>query len=452
MALALAGCGARAEPESVPPPPVVTVTAARKMNVPIEVSSNGTTRALRDVTIRARVKGFLKGQLFQEGSNVKEGQLLFVIDEEPFRVKLEEAQAKLAEAEAALKRAEQSKIREIAQAQLELSQAQLLLAQAEEKRERALFARRATSQEEVDQKDAARKKSAAQVEADKAHVEQARSDYENNILTAQANVEMAKAEVKAAQIDLGYCRMVAPIDGRIGEALVKVGNLVGASDNTALATIQQLDPMGVDLRPSARYLPEITQLIASGLEVNLIVEGDRAHPHAGKVFFVDNTVDPTTLTVLVKAEIPNPEETLLPGEYVQSKSVIGEYRDAVVVPERAVIESQAGPTVFVVDAQNNVVVTRVKVLDTYQGMRVLESGLEPGQNVIVEGIQLVRPGMTVKTEPADEPSAWVPDSAKKSTRDSPARRIGPPGVSQSTAVDEPQPPAPKAKAETKAPK
>src|SRR5262249_39734700 len=152
--------------------------------------------------------------------------------------------------------------------------------------------------EEVDRKDAMLKKSEAEVQAEQADLEQALADHDTNILSAKARIDQAKAALREAQINLGYCRMTAPIDGRIGEAQVKVGNLVGANLTDVLATIQQLNPMSVEVRPSARFLPQITPLVKRGLMLDLTVEGERPHPHPAKVTFIDNMVDPTTSTVL----------------------------------------------------------------------------------------------------------------------------------------------------------
>ncbi len=196
--------------------------------------------------------------------------------------------------------------------------------------------------------------------------------------------------------------MYAHVNGRIGELKVKVGSLVGDGGATELVTIQQLDPMGLDFRPPARYLPLATALLARGLKVELTVEGDRKHPHIGKAIFIDNVVDNTTATFLMCAEVPNPDGSLLPGLYIRAGMMIGEYADAVVVPEQSVIEGQEGSRVFVVDADHTVRVVRVKPVDVYQGLRVLESGLESGQKVIVEGTQLVRPDQ--KVEPVDAPA------------------------------------------------
>src|SRR5262249_13270558 len=153
-----------------------------------------------------------------------------------------------------------------------------------------------------------------------------------------------------------------PITGRIGELKVKVGNLVGDGQATELVTIQQLDPMGIDLRPAARYLPNANVLVPRGLPFKIVVEGDRPHPHVGKAIFIDNTVDTTTSTFLVRAEAPNPDRSLLPGQYVKAEVKVGEYAGAVVVPEQAVAEGQEGARVFVADAQNKVQAVNVKPL------------------------------------------------------------------------------------------
>jgi membrane fusion protein (multidrug efflux system) len=368
------------------------------MTLPIVVKPVGTTRALQDVTIRARVKGFLKEKHFEDGGTVKKGQLLLVIDEVPFKLQVDQAEAQLAAAEAALKKAEVSRTVQVSKAQLELDQAQMLLDQVEERRARNLRLRNAASQEDYDKANAQLKKSAAQVDADRASLEQAEADYRINLETAKADVAKAKAAVADAHVNLGYCRMEAPIVGRIGELKVKVGNLVGDSGATELVSIQQLDPMGLDFRPPARYLPVATALLAKGLEVRLTVEGQRAHPHIGKAIFLDNVVDTTTSTFLMRAEVPNPDGSLLPGEYIRAGMIIGEFVDAVVVPEESVVAGQEGSRVFVVDAEKKVQVAKVSPVDAYRGLRVLEAGLEAGQKVIVEGIQLVRQGQAVKPE------------------------------------------------------
>ena len=228
-----------------------------------------------------------------------------------------------------------------------------------------------------------RLKDAAQVDAYKASLDQAKADYETNITAAQADVAGAKARVTDAQIDLSYCRMSSPIDGRIGLAQVKLGNLVGpaagggGSDYTELAVVRQLDPMGVDVQVSSRYLDRVTRLIAQGLPVEVFrpgLEGEQDRRLRGKATVIDNTVDPSTSTFKVQAEVPNPEKSLLPGEYVKADVKVGEAKDAVVVPEQAVVETQAGPTVYAVDPQGKVAVVPVRATLTYEGLRVARIG------------------------------------------------------------------------------
>jgi multidrug efflux pump subunit AcrA (membrane-fusion protein) len=417
LAVLASGCSRRTEAQRVPPPPVVTVVKAEKRDIPITVSAIGTTVALNEVTIRARVAGFLKEgppSLFEQGSNVKAGQLLFVIDEEPFQAAVAAAEATRDQAKAELDQAQRSQIVAISQARLLVSQAALYLAQIQEARTRRLLERNAVTREEYEEEKANLQQADADVQAKKADLDQSRVDFESKIALAKASLAKAEADLTNAKLDLSYCRMTAPIDGRIGEALVKVGNYVGGgAEKTALATIQQLDPMGLDFRPSSRYLPMITRLVEGGLDVRLFVQGDRPYPHEGKLVFLDNTVDPMTSTFLLKASVPNPEETLLPGDYIKVNTTIGEYKGAIVVPERSVIEGQAGASVFVVDDQGKVGSKRVQPVDVHEGLRVIESGVEPGESVIVEGIQLVRPGVAVQTEviPMDEAVPKVVPSA-----------------------------------------
>ena len=430
VAACICGCNATAQPRPEPAAPRVTVVVAQRKTLPVLVNPIGTTRALEDVTIRARVKGFLKEKHFQDGGLVKPDQLLLVIDPIPYRLQLKEAEAQLQAARATLAKAQTSKDPEVSKAQVELDRAQTLLDQVEEKRARNLLSRRAGSQEDYDKADAQFRKSTAQLAADQAKLEQSRTDYDINIDTAKAQVAAAEAAVEDAKVNLGYTEMRAPIAGRIGELKVKVGNLVGDGQATELVTIQQLDPMGLDFRPPARYLPVATALLPKGLPVKLMVEGDRLHPHAGKAIFIDNTVDSTTSTFLMRAEVPNTDGSLLPGQYIRSEMTVGEYVDAVVVPEQAVVEGQEGARVFVVDSRKKVETVKVKPVDQYRGLRVLESGLEAGQAVVVEGIQLVRPGQVV--EPTEVPlEKYIREAEAPDTLDrrflSPITRL--PGIS-----------------------
>jgi membrane fusion protein, multidrug efflux system len=405
--LVLGGCHEPAG-EVQSPAPTVGVVASRRMDVPVVVTPNGTTRALEEVTIRARVRGFLTERHFKEGAHVKKGQLLLVIDEEPYKVALQAAVARQAEAAATLKKAEESRGREVAAAQIELDRAQLVLARIQERRSRALLARNAGTLEDLDKTEADRKKWEAQVVADQATHQQAMADYQVGIAAARAQADAARAAVRDAELNLGYCRMYAPLEGRIGEAKVKVGNLVGPESAGAgafseLATIEQLDPMGVDIRLSSRDLDRTTDLIGKGLAVRLTRpgrSGEQEHPHAGTGYFIDNTIDETTSTFLAKARMPNPRGALLPGEYVKVRLVVDRLANVIVVPAPAVVETDAGPVVHVVDQEGKVAVKRVDAGQTYEGLRVITSGLEAGVPVIVDALHMIQPGLAVKTTPA----------------------------------------------------
>jgi multidrug efflux pump subunit AcrA (membrane-fusion protein) len=390
------GCQGNVKPQEGTRKPLITVVLSKKMTIPIVADPIGTTRALRDVTIRARVKGFLEQKFFEEGKDVKEGQVLLVIEKRPYQVRLELAKAELASAEAVLKKAKASRANLVSRARLALDQAQLRLDEIEERRERTLLARKAVSQEDFDKADAQRKKSVAQVDADQASLEQSEADVVIDIENARSEVERAHSSVDDAALNLEYCTMRAPFAGRIGELKVKLGNLVGDGNATELVTIEQLDPMGLDLRPAARYLPYAAAIAPMGVAVNVVIEGERPHPHPGRTLFVDNRVDTSLGTFLARAEVPNPEGTILPGQYVHATLEVGQYVDAVVVPEQAVTERQDGMRVLVVESSGKVLAQAVSAVDVYQGLSVLETGLQEGQRVIVDGIQMARPGQFVE--------------------------------------------------------
>jgi membrane fusion protein (multidrug efflux system) len=336
---------------------------------------------------------------------VKKGQLLFVIEEAPYRAALDVAIGRRVEAAAALARANQSRSPQVAQAQLDLDKASLTLARIEEARTRALVGRRAAPAEEYDKVTADLRKAEAQVESDKAKLEQATADYDVDIRAARASLTSAEAAVREARIDLAYCRIHSPIDGRIGEAKVKVGNLVGpasgGAETTELASIQQLDPMGVDIETPSRYLARAVPLIRAGLPVSVSkagLEGDPIEAHRGVADFIDNTIKATTSTFLIKAHVANAEGSLLPGDYVKADIIVEQRPDTLVIPEAALVETQAGPRVFTVDEQGRVAVVPVRVGVVADGTCTIDSGLAEGATLIVGGTQSVRPGMIVKAE------------------------------------------------------
>jgi RND family efflux transporter MFP subunit len=402
-----------------PPPPEVTVSHPIRKEVTTYLEYTGTTKAYESVEIRARVKGFLKERHFVDGSDVKAGQLLLVIDEEPYKVKLDVANAKLAEAKAALQKAEQSKMREVARAQMALDQALFLLAKIDESRQRSLLNRGASSKEDFDKAEANRKKYEAQVQADAANLEQAEADYQANILSARANVEMATAEVRNAEIELGYCRMVSPIDGRISRGLVDVGNYVGDGQPTLLATVVKTDPIYAYMTVSEADLLRFRRQVREGKRVDyrkeivpleLGLASEEGFPHKGRVEYTDPGVDPVSGTLLARGVFPNPGNDLVPGLFVRIRVALEKRPDALLVPERALGMDQTGHYVLVVDKQNVVSQRTVKVGATEGRLRVIEDNLKPDDLVVVNGLQRARPGLKVKPKLVEPASSVVTTS------------------------------------------
>ena len=345
--IGLSGCDRKKEVTA--PPPIVTVAEVVKETVPVYLDYVGTLQAVNTVDIVARVEGFLQERAFVDGADVKKGDLLFVIDPRPFEAQLENAQAQLAKDEAAL-----------AYARQQVERYKPLV-------DKEFIARNAFDQ------------------------------FSTQVKELQAAVEADRAAIKLAELNLSYCRMYAPFDGRIGRRYVDVGNLVGAGQDTKLATLVQLDPIYVYFSPSSRYLPEILKQQEKGkLTVRLILPDESIHPYEGAVDFVNNTVESTTSTISMRAVVHNPDKNLLPGQYVQVRLLLTMKPDAFLVPEQAVSDTQGGAYVFVVNKDNKVESRDIVAGTTYNGMRIIEEGVKPGERVIIEGLQKVKPGITVQ--------------------------------------------------------
>jgi RND family efflux transporter MFP subunit len=362
-AAALAAACGRGGGPGAPPPPEVLVATARVGTVPDRREYVGNVRAMNEVEIRARVRGYLLERTFTEGQRVAPGDVLFRIDPSAYQVKLAEAQGRLAHTRAALQLAEQ-----------ELRRAQEL------------------RQENV---------------VSASNLDIRRQDRD----AAAAEVQSAEAGVQSAALDLSWCTVKAPLAGRIGRALVDVGNLVGESgQDTVLARIVQLDPIHVYFAPTELERLEVVRGAREGRipaqrEGNIPIElrlGDGTpYPERGVVDFVDPTIEPTRGTVTVRARVPNPEEALKPGEFVRVTAVFPDVPDAVLVPERAVLEEQGGSYVLVVKADGEVEYRRVKVGAGHDGLRRIVEGVAGGERVIVEGVQKARPGTRVEAKEAN---------------------------------------------------
>ena len=415
LALAAACAGGCGKPNAYvpPPPPAVTVTTPVQRPVTEYLEFTGLAQPMETVEIRARVKGFLNERHFVEGADVKQGQLLFVIDEEPFRIQLRAAETHLQEAEAALRQATVSKAREVAQAQVRLAESQLLLSQQEEQRISSLHQRPVSTKSELDQAQATLKTRAAEVESARANLEQANATYDTTILTGQAHVETARTAVDEARLNLGYCRMHAPIDGRISRVNFDIGNLVGDAQASVLATIVKAAPIyayATISEADALRVPALRQLgaierdsnsagaadtPAAGIPVELGTAGHDDYPCAGVIDYTDPGFDPGTGTLRVRGVFANTDRQLVPGMFVRMRIPVAEVPDALLVPERALGLDQSGPYLLVVDAEGTVSSRPVRTGVALGDLRVVTGQIAPDDRIIVEGLLRARPGARV---------------------------------------------------------
>lgn len=353
-----------------PPPPDVGVVTVMPRPVAMTTELPGRVEASRTAQVRARAAGIVLERVFQEGSTVEAGDVLYRIDPAPLQATLNSAKAQLARAEANLK---QASIRA--------------------KRYAPLVEINAISRQDYDDAVAARELAAADVAA-------------------------AKAAVEVARLNLGYATVTAPIAGRIGRALVTEGALVGQGEATPLAIIQQIDPVYVNLTQSSAELLQLQRALASGqlqgvdaeeAKVTLFTEDGREYPHPGRLLFSDISVDQSTGAVTLRAEVPNPDRFLLPGMYVRARLQQAVVNNAITVPQQAVSRTNQGAVVMVVDIDGKVAVKPVTVGRAHGNQWVITSGLQAGDQVIVEGLQKVQPGAPATPHPWSDPTRALAD-------------------------------------------
>ena len=411
LATGLLGVACGRAPEAGPPPapPAVTVVAAAQRTVPVYGQYVGQTEAVKTVEVRARVEGFIERQAVPDGADVKAGDLLFVVDSRPFEATLRQAQATVARDTAQLQQAEsalgqrEADVRQV-QANVDRDVAQYENARTQEARYRSLLEQELVAREQYDQLRTNMTALDATVKADRAALENARAALaaaRATIETARATIRADEAAVDSARLQLGYTTIRSPLDGRMGKSEVRVGSLVGKGDATLLATVSTMDPMYVNFSVSEREVlsvwrrpaAEPTKPGAPGIAVTL--PDDTAYPHAGRLDFVDRAVDPRTGTLALRASVPNPDRLLRPGQYMRLRVLLEERRDAVVVPQAAVQESQGAASAFVVGADGVVQARPVRMGPRVGALWVVEAGVKPGEHVIVKGLQKVRAGARV---------------------------------------------------------
>jgi RND family efflux transporter MFP subunit len=371
FSLGLAGC---ARPPSQAPaaaPPPVTVSYPVEREVTDYADFTARTAAVDSVELRARVSGYLDNVNFKEGALVKKGDVLFEIDPRPYEAEVKIAKGTVANAEASLE-----------------------LANADFERGRRMLSGQAISREDYDTRAAMKHQAAAQISS-------------------------SKGTLERTELNLGFCKVSAPISGRISRYYVTVGNLVQSGDvtgvsSTLLTTLVSVDPMYAYFDVDEHTVLRVRQLIREGklgtpdhveIPVWLGLANEDGHPHRGTINFIDNQVTPKTGTLKVRGVFPNQDEALSPGYFARVRVPIGAPHTALLVSERALDTDQGQKVVYVVDKDNRVVSRPVRLGALHDGLREVTDGLKPGERMIVDGLQQVRPGVTVEPNLVDMPAS-----------------------------------------------
>ena len=401
---------------AAPPPTTVIVADVVQRAVPIVREYTARTEAVPTIEVRARVAGVLEEVMFKEGSEVTQGQTLFTIQREEYAAALETARAQLAKAQADLTRARDTSVVDRVRATLNQRKADLGKAQQDVKRYRPLAEARAIPQQDLDTSLSQELVAVAGVEAAEAALRDAELAQRTQVQLAEAAMLAARASITQAQLNLDYTTVKSPVTGVVGKVQVDRGNLVGKSDPTLLATVSAIDPIYVDfpiaevdylkLAPRIRLDPA-GRAEGSGPVLSLVLADGNTFPHKGRVVFVDRAVDAKTGTMSVRAAFPNPQKIVRPGQFGRVRGIVEERPAAVLVPQRAVMDQQGTKIVFVVGADDKVVLKPVTLDERIDDSSIVTKGLAAGERVIVEGMQKVRPGMQVKAElaPAAQPTA-----------------------------------------------
>jgi membrane fusion protein, multidrug efflux system len=358
--LAISGCGKKSTQAAGPPQfaPLVTVAQATARDVPVYLEEIGRSGAFESVTVTPQIAGRITERSFQDGAELTKGQLLFTIDPRPYQAQLDSAQAQLAQSKAAL---------DLARTQLKMYD--------------SIANTRAVSQLDVETK-------------------------KNTVAVDEAQVQANEAAVENAKLNLEYCYIHSPIDGRAGMRLVDVGNVV-QTNTTALLLIQRLDPIYADFTVTEADLPEVQRELARGtLQALVRVPSDPPNrAREGKLTFVDNTVQNATGTVNLRATIPNGDHHFWPGQFVNVTLVLATSKGAVLIPNQATQISQQGPYVYVVKPDNTAELRQVSLGQRQGDDVVVTKGVAAGERVVVTGQLTVAPGRQVRVQEGGPPNA-----------------------------------------------
>jgi membrane fusion protein (multidrug efflux system) len=368
--LLLLACDSGSKETAAAPPPGVLVANVAMRQISETVEYVGQTVAVNDVSLRAQVEGYLLERKFNEGQDVAQGAELFLIDPALYQAGVAAAEGAVAEASAAVSRADK-----------------------DAKRYRLLIKQQSVSQQQLD-------------------------NAESELLQASAVLKTTEAQLLKAQIDLTHTVITAPFTGRIGRAAASVGDLV-TPQTGELARLVELNPIyasfsiseGDVITAKRRFQAGTAAYDMDKIEVRLRLPDGSLYEHVGRVDFIDNVVDRRTGTIVLRARFDNPQDLLVPGLYVSTMLGREETTDKLVIPQSAVQEDQAGVFVMVVTPDSTVELRRIETGQAYAGELVVNSGLEAGEQVIVEGIQKVRPGLVVDAKIAPRPSMQQGDDA-----------------------------------------
>ncbi|MDT4965321.1 MAG: rane fusion protein multidrug efflux system [Acidobacteriota bacterium] len=401
-----------------PPPSAplqVDVAQVQQQDVPLYSEWIGTTDGMVNADIRAQVSGYLLRKAYTEGALVKQGQLLFEIDPRPLQAVLNQAKGDLAKSESMVQQA----VTQLEQAEAQLGQANSQLVQAEANQRqtqlnvnkyRPLLEQKAVTQQEFDNADQGNAATKAQVDVAKSQIKAAAAAVgtaKSAIAAAKAQVQSSLAAVKTAELNLGFTKIVSPIDGIVGIAVAQVGDLVNPTSGI-LTTVSTVDPIKVYFTVSEQeYLdyakrnstPAELTAAQEQLELQLFLADGTAYPHTGRFYIADRQVDPKTGAIRMAGVFSNPENVLRPGQYGRVRAATSTQNSALLIPQRAVSQLQGMYRVAVVGSDNKVTMRTITPGPTVGQMWVIQDGLKPGETIMVDGTQKVTTGTTVAPRP-----------------------------------------------------
>jgi membrane fusion protein (multidrug efflux system) len=416
MLVLLSGCK-ESQTGAAPSPPIVEVVEVIQKDVPVHVEWIASTDGMVNATIRAQVQGYLIRQNYKEGDFIQKGQVLFEIDPRPFQAMLEQTTATLNQAKAALVQS---------QATLEQAKAEVVRQEALWANAKATFTRikqltdeGMVSQKDLDDATGAEQSARAAVAAAQAAVGAAQATIGAN----QAAVGATQAAMSRTQLDLGFTKILSPIDGIAGIAKAQMGNLVGPGTQEELTTVSTVDPIKVYIPLSEQEYLKLAQQGKGGTQYGpfeLILANGSVHPHPGRFAFADRQVDVQTGTIKVAVLFANPGNILRPGQFARVRAQSTIKRGALLVPQRAVTELQGGYQVAVVGPDNRVDVRPVKAAERIDTLWVIDEGLKSGERVVAEGVQKVQSGTVVNPK-----TYMTPPQARPETPPRPGKHPNP---------------------------